>query len=301
MENLQQSARTTFSNLPPEKQEKIVAAAVREFARHGYKKASINTIVRDAGIAKGSLYQYFHNKEVLFVFIFERFTLLVKKAVAEQGRSSIARAMDGVSAIAEQGSSNVARAMDGGSATAAQGRASVARTREGESATAAQGRASVARTREGESATAAQGRASVAGDSPEHDFFSQVGGVLLAGIDFIDRHPDYFQIYLRVLFEQDVPMREKLLAQVRLFSREYFGPLCQAGQKSGAIRSDIPLAVVIFILDATLDRFLQSYAQGALARDLDLARINREELLVQVKLILQVLKEGLAVYGNSGD
>jgi AcrR family transcriptional regulator len=265
MENLQQSARTTFSNLPPEKQEKIVAAAVREFARHGYKKASINTIVRDAGIAKGSLYQYFHNKEVLFVFIFERFTLLVKKAVAEQGRSSIARAMDGGSAIAEQGSSNVARAMDGGSATAA------------------------------------QGRASVAGDSPEHDFFSQVGGVLLAGIDFIDRHPDYFQIYLRVLFEQDVPMREKLLAQVRLFSREYFGPLCQAGQKSGAIRSDIPLAVVIFILDATLDRFLQSYAQGALARDLDLARINREELLVQVKLILQVLKEGLAVYGNSGD
>ncbi|MBU4262550.1 MAG: TetR/AcrR family transcriptional regulator [Proteobacteria bacterium] len=265
MENLQQLARTTFSNLPVEKQEKIVAAAVREFSRHGYKKASINTIVRDAGISKGSLYQYFHNKEVLFVFIFERFTLLVKKAVAEQGRSNVARA------------------------------------REGESATAEQGRSSIVRARDGESTTAAQGRSCVVGAGPEHDFFSQVGRVLLAGIEFIDRHPDYFQIYLRVLFEQDVPMREKLLAQVRLFSREYFGPLCQAGQKSGAIRSDIPLAVVIFILDATLDRFLQSYAQGALDRDLDLGQINREELLVQVKLILQVLKEGLAVYGNSGN
>ncbi len=178
MENLQQSARTTFSNLPPEKQEKIVDAAVREFARHGYKKASINTIVRDAGIAKGSLYQYFHNKEELFVFIFERFTLLVKKAVAEQGRSNVARA------------------------------------REGESTAAEQGRSSVARARDGEST----------GVGSEHDFFSQVGRVLLAGIEFIDRHPEYFQIYLRVLFEQDVPMREKLLAQVRLFSREYFGP-----------------------------------------------------------------------------
>jgi TetR/AcrR family transcriptional regulator len=239
MENLQQLPRTTFSNLPPEKQEKIVAAAVSEFARHGYKKASMNTIVRDAGISKGSLYQYFHNKEVLFVYIFERFTRLVKKTVAEQGHSSVARARDGESATKE------------------------------------------------------------AGFGPEHDFFNQVGRVLLAGIEFIDRHPDYFQIYLRVLFEQDVPMREKLLAQVRLFPREYFGPLCQTGQNSGAIRRDIPPAVVIFVLDATLDRFLQSYAQGALDRDLGLARINREELLSRVNMILQVVKEGLAVDGNS--
>lgn len=220
MEKIQQLAQATFSNLPAEKQEKIVAAAVREFARHGYKKASINTIIRDAGISKGSLYQYFRNKEVLFVFIFERFTLLVKKAVKE------------------------------------------------------------------------------AGTGHTDDFFSQVGRVLLAGIAFIDRHPDYFQIYLRVLFEQDVPMREKLLAQVRLFSREYFGPLCQDGQQGGAIRRDIPLAVVIFVLDATLDRFLQSYAQGVLDRDLGLARINREELPAQVNMLLQVLREGLAVDGK---
>lgn len=220
MEKIQQLAQTTFSNLPPEKQEKIVAAAVREFARHGYKKASINTIVREAGIAKGSLYQYFRNKEVLFVFIFERFTLLVKKAVKEQETEH------------------------------------------------------------------------------EDDFFSQVGRVLLAGIGFIDRHPDYFQIYLRVLFEQDVPMREKLLAQVRLFSREYFGPLCQAGQISGAIRRDIPLAMVIFVLDATLDRFLQSYAQGVLDRDLGLAQISSEALPAQVNMMLQVLREGLAACGK---
>lgn len=200
-----------------------MAAAVREFARHGYKKASINIIVREAGIAKGSLYQYFRNKEVLFVFIFERFTLLVKKAVKEQ----------------ETGH--------------------------------------------------------------EDDFFNQVGRVLLAGIGFIDRHPDYFQIYLRVLFEQDVPMREKLLAQVRLFSREYFGPLCQAGQNSGAIRRDIPLAMVIFVLDATLDRFLQSYAQGVLDRDLGLALISSEALPAQVNMMLQVLREGLAASGNSSN
>jgi len=238
MEKTELSPKTTFSNLPLEKQEKIVAAAVSEFARHGYRKASINTIIRDAGISKGSLYQYFHNKEVLFVYVFERFTRLVKKTVAAQGRA------------------NAVRAMDGGNATAAQG------------------------------------------TGHDDDFFSQVGRVLLAGIAFIDRYPDYFQIYLRVLFEQDVPMREKLLAQVRLFSREYFGPLCQAGQQSGAIRRDIPPAMVIFVLDATLDRFLQGYAQGVLHRDLGLARIDREVLPARINMILQVLKEGLAVGGN---
>ncbi|MBU4263691.1 MAG: TetR/AcrR family transcriptional regulator [Proteobacteria bacterium] len=59
MGTLQANARNTFSNLLLEKQGKIVSAAVNEFARQGYRKASINTIVRDASIAKESLYQYF--------------------------------------------------------------------------------------------------------------------------------------------------------------------------------------------------------------------------------------------------
>lgn len=222
MENQKRLSKTTFDNLLPEKQEKIVDAAVGEFARNGYRKASINTIVRDAGISKGSLYQYFRNKEELFVFIFTRFTLLVKKTVKE----------------AELGA--------------------------------------------------------------ENDFFSQVGGVLFAGIDFIDRYPDYFQIYLRVFFERDMPLREELLARVRLFSREYFAPLCLAGQQSGAIRRDIPADVVIFVLDATLDRFLQSYAQQALARDLGLERLDGEQLSGQVRMILQVLQEGLAAGITTG-
>ncbi len=56
--------------------------------------------------------------------------------------------------------------------------------------------------------------------------------------------------------------------------------------------------MVIFILDATLDRFLQGYAQGALDRDLDLVQRNREELLARIKMILQVLREGLADGGT---
>lgn len=209
------SVRNTFNNLPQEKREKIVAAAVGEFAGQGYSRASINTIVKRAGISKGSLYQYFHNKEALFFYIFDRFTRLVKKTVKGTGGR-------------ETG-----------------------------------------------------------------DFFNRLRKVLLAGIEFVDLNPDYFQIYLKVLFEQNVPQRERLLAQVRLFSREYFGPLCKAGQQAGEIRQDIPLEVVIFILDATLDRFLQSYAQSYLDCGLGLTTKNRNELLAQVDMILQVLQQGL--------
>ncbi|MBI4792244.1 MAG: TetR/AcrR family transcriptional regulator, partial [Deltaproteobacteria bacterium] len=101
-------------------------------------------------------------------------------------------------------------------------------------------------------------------------------------------------IYLRVLFEQDVPAREQLLARVRLFSREYFGPLCRTGQESGALRRDIAPEAVLFVLDATLDRFLQSYAQGTLDRELAPGRIDGAGLLARVDMILQVLQEGLA-------
>ena len=41
---------STFLNLAPEKQEKLLSAAVREFTERPYNEASINRIVREAGI-----------------------------------------------------------------------------------------------------------------------------------------------------------------------------------------------------------------------------------------------------------
>ena len=50
---------TTFFNLPEAKRTIIEAAAIREFAAHGFEGAGVNAIVAGAGIAKGSFYQYF--------------------------------------------------------------------------------------------------------------------------------------------------------------------------------------------------------------------------------------------------
>jgi len=83
MKKLDFAGKPTFDNLSPEKRDLILREAVREFADHGYRQASVNRIVERTGIAKGSLYQYFANKEALFLYVFGRFAELIKATVRE--------------------------------------------------------------------------------------------------------------------------------------------------------------------------------------------------------------------------
>ena len=59
----------TFLNLPAEKQEKLLEAATREFSHKPFNEASINQIIKEAGIPRGSFYMYFQDKEDLFRYL----------------------------------------------------------------------------------------------------------------------------------------------------------------------------------------------------------------------------------------
>ena len=61
--------KETFFNLPEEKRQRIIDLALAEFAENDYDTASISRIVAQAGIAKGSFYQYFANKEDLYAYL----------------------------------------------------------------------------------------------------------------------------------------------------------------------------------------------------------------------------------------
>jgi len=63
--------KQTFLNLPEEKRETIINAAVEEFAQYGLESASINRIVKNSGIAKGSFYQYFEDKMDVFKYLLD--------------------------------------------------------------------------------------------------------------------------------------------------------------------------------------------------------------------------------------
>jgi TetR/AcrR family transcriptional regulator, fatty acid metabolism regulator protein len=54
-----------------DKRERILAAAERIFARHGFFAARVSEIAKDAGVADGTIYLYFKSKDDLLISLFE--------------------------------------------------------------------------------------------------------------------------------------------------------------------------------------------------------------------------------------
>jgi AcrR family transcriptional regulator len=63
--------KQTFLNLPEEKRQCITNAAIDEFAEFGFEASSINRIVANSGISKGSFYQYFEDKMDVFKYLID--------------------------------------------------------------------------------------------------------------------------------------------------------------------------------------------------------------------------------------
>ena len=69
----------TFLRLPEEKRSRFLNAAWEEFTSTRFGDVSINQIVRKAGIPRGSFYQYFEDKEDLFLYLLEEVREHVKR------------------------------------------------------------------------------------------------------------------------------------------------------------------------------------------------------------------------------
>lgn len=61
----------TFLNLDSVKQKKFISAAMSEFSNYEYSDVSINQIIMNAGISRGSFYMYFKDKDDLFEYLME--------------------------------------------------------------------------------------------------------------------------------------------------------------------------------------------------------------------------------------
>ena len=59
-----------FFDLPKEKQNTIINAAMSVFAHNDYKRATIDEIIKQAKISKGLLFHYFENKKGLYLYIY---------------------------------------------------------------------------------------------------------------------------------------------------------------------------------------------------------------------------------------
>lgn len=71
----------TFFNLQQDKQHKIIDASIKEFSKYSFYDASINRIIKEGSISRGSFYQYFKNKEDLFIYILDLYKYKVFKSI----------------------------------------------------------------------------------------------------------------------------------------------------------------------------------------------------------------------------
>ncbi len=60
-----------FLNQDDARRSRILEAALAEFSEKGYKKASTNTIVREANVSKGLLFHYFISKKDLYLYLYK--------------------------------------------------------------------------------------------------------------------------------------------------------------------------------------------------------------------------------------
>lgn len=54
-----------------ERKKELIMAALDEFAHKSYEKASLNTIIKNAGISKGTFYYHFQDKQSLYFYLLE--------------------------------------------------------------------------------------------------------------------------------------------------------------------------------------------------------------------------------------
>ena len=206
----------TFQNLEPGKQKRIIKAAVSEFSDHGFKGASVNRLVTTLGISKGSIFQYFRNKNGLFLFVFEHAVRLVKDYLKR-----------------------------------------------------------------------------VRAETEDLDVFDRIQATLLAGVAFVQKNPKVFNVYLRIVHENAIPMRGELMYAVRALSLEYLRSILEEGKKRGELRSDVDLEKAAFFLDAILDRFLQAHGVRHLDAGLEIFHAPEDIVNQWAHELVEVLRGGL--------
>lgn len=75
-----------FYDLPQEKQLRIINAGLEVFAKNDYKHAVTDEIARKAGISKGLLFYYFHNKKSLYLYLFDYCAdLIISQVLGRRG------------------------------------------------------------------------------------------------------------------------------------------------------------------------------------------------------------------------
>ena len=75
------------------RREQILAGAQRAFARHGYEGATVARLEEETGLSRGAIFNYYGNKEALFVALVRRSSDRFVEIWLEQGYRALLEAV----------------------------------------------------------------------------------------------------------------------------------------------------------------------------------------------------------------
>lgn len=125
-------------------------------------------------------------------------------------------------------------------------------------------------------------------------FDQRLRRVFVTGAAFARAHPLIWRVYRRMVAQDDFPLREPLLAQVRAEALTYFQELVQGALMRGELRQGLDPRAAAFLIEAVLDRALA--AQDSPLLDAGLGLAGDDEPLREQRLaeLAELLCRGLA-------
>ncbi|OHD11115.1 MAG: hypothetical protein A2086_01870 [Spirochaetes bacterium GWD1_27_9] len=209
----------TFVGLSKIKQEKIFSSAVKEFSNKGYSLASTNNICKEAGISKGSMFQYFSTKEDLFFFV-------IRKALSE------------VIGFYKKNYQFDVEKMD------------------------------------------------------LKDIFIKS---CLQLIDFYEKYPFHYRLYLRTNYEIDAPnykeIRRYLVRYVSTITHRFI----DVGKKRKVLRDDISKELALFLINSFLSRFVEICFIPGIEPTFNVGKFSAAERTKTLEEIYTFLIEGMGI------
>jgi TetR/AcrR family transcriptional regulator len=130
-------------------------------------------------------------------------------------------------------------------------------------------------------------------DTENEEVFERIRKSLLAGIEFIQKHPHIYRIYLNLQSGGDTPFRSEVIHKIRLFSAEYLSSLLKQGMQRGEISNKLSIGQAVFLLDAVLDRFLLAYTVPYLSQDDNIYKAPKKTIEEWASGLTDLLRKGL--------
>ncbi len=92
-----------------------------------------------------------------------------------------------------------------------------------------------------------------------------------------------------MLFQENFPLREKFLGEIRKAHAKYLRQLVMNGMESGQLRDELDVETTVFNLHSVLDRFLQSHAVPSLDAGIEPAGLTLE---TKARAVADLLRHG---------